>query len=72
MKVPKDYDVCGKDVIPPEKGDNFTDNPGIMPSITKIPLTPGESATNDTAGMETNKAQPFGPGGSGYTSGKGK
>lgn len=68
MKVPKNYDVVGKDAISPEKGANFTENPGIQPGITKIAETPGEKATNDTAGAETNKGQPFGKGGSGYTS----
>ena len=67
MKIPKNYDVVGKDAISPDKGLNFTENPGIDPSIKAVAMTPGEKATNDTAGLEYTKAQPYGKGGSGYT-----
>ncbi len=66
--IPKNYDVVGKDAISPDKGLNFTENPGIKPGISKIKDTPGENATNDTSAREINKGQPFGKGGSGYTS----
>lgn len=68
MKIPKNYDVVARDAISPEKGANFTENDGIKPGISKIAETPGEKATNDTAGLEYNKGQPFGKGGSGYSS----
>ena len=66
MKVKKDYDPVTEDVINPEKGTDPCDNPGIDASISKIKNTPGEDATNDTAGIRIDKKQPFGKGGSGY------
>lgn len=67
MKVPKNYDPVSKDAIAPDKGTDFCDNPGIDPGITPIAMTPGEKSTNDTAGRDISKAQPFGKGGSGYS-----
>lgn len=68
MKVPKDYDVVEKGSISFAKGTESDDYKGIQPSESAIKETPGENATNNTAGMSINKGQPFGPGGSGYTS----
>lgn len=69
MNIPKDYDVVAKGAIDPAKGTDPDDNSGIKPSMSNIPETPGEKCTNDTAAESYNKKQPFGKGGSGYTSG---
>jgi hypothetical protein len=68
MKVPKNYDVVSKGSIPCAKGTESSAYKGIQPEESNIKDTPGENATNDTAAHSTNKAQPFGAGGSGYTS----
>jgi len=67
MKVPKNYDVVNKGAIPFQKGTAPDDYKGIQPEESNIKDTPGEKATNDPSGMSTNRAQPFGAGGSGYT-----
>lgn len=69
MRIPRDYNVVDRDVIDPAKGTAYDANPGITPSIKAVSDTPGEKATNETSMMETNKGQPFGKGGSGYTGG---
>lgn len=68
MKVPKDYDVVNKGHIPCAKGTESSAYKGIQPEESPIKDTPGENATNDTAAASSNKGQPFGAGGSGYTS----
>jgi len=67
MKIAKNYDVVNN-TPDASKGTNPFDNPGIMPNKS-IPDCPGEKATNDPAALSTNKGQPFGKGGSGYTKG---
>lgn len=68
MKIPKNYDVVAN-TPDASKGTNPFDNPGIEPSMKAIADTPGEKATNDPAALSTNKGQPFGKGGSGYSKG---
>lgn len=69
MNIKKDWDPVSNQAPSFEKGTNYQDNPGVMPNEKAIPETPGEKATNDTAGLSYNKGQNFGKGGSGYTKG---
>lgn len=66
MNVKKDWDPTS-DEVNPTKGTNYQDNPGLAPSNSAIPETPGEKATNDAVALSYNKGQNFGKGGSGYT-----
>lgn len=66
MKIPKNYDVVGKEPPNWDKGTNPMDNPQIEPR-SSIPDTPGEKTQNMTSVTEVTKGQPFGKGGSGYT-----
>ena len=69
MDIKKNYDV--RDGAPDwSKGTNPFDNKGIQPVSGAIKDTPGENETNPAAAHSTNKGQPFGPGGAGYTGGK--
>lgn len=63
-KVKKDWDPTSDGV---DMGNKFEEHPGLDASSKAIADTPGEKATNDPAAESTSKAQPFGPGGSGYT-----
>lgn len=69
MKVPKDYDVVSKGAPSFSKGTSMEDYKGVQPEESAIKMTPGEKETNNPAVENTNKKQPFGPGGSGYTKG---
>lgn len=66
MKIPKNFDVVGKDAPSFEKGDAYDKNPGIDPYEKAIPETAGEGASNDVNAFSFNKAQPFKEKGSGY------
>jgi len=68
MKIPKDYDVVSN-TPDGNKGTNPFDYQGIQSSGKAIADTPGEKAMNDPAVAESNKAQPFGKGGTGYAKG---
>lgn len=68
MKIPKDFDVACKPAPSADKGTAFGDYNGINPNEKSIPETPGEKVSNDPTCFEQSKGQPFGPGGSGYTS----
>lgn len=68
MKVPKNYDVVTKGPIAASKGTDSDNYKGIQPHESAVRDDPGEKASNDPSGLSTNKAQPFGAGGSGYTS----
>ena len=68
-KIPKDFDLIGKEAPKAESGDLPWDNPGIAASESPIPLTPGEKASNDTAELRSNKDQPKLKCGSGYYDG---
>lgn len=70
MKIPKDFDVVGKDPPNFDKGTNPFDNPQIQPSTGPVPETPGEKASNSTSPEMISKGQPFAEsrkGGAGYT-----
>lgn len=68
MKVPKNYDVVNRGPISYSKGTSSDSYKGIQPSESAISETPGEKASNSPSAHSTNKKQPFGAGGSGYTS----
>jgi len=69
MNVPKNYDPLSRGPIAAEKGTNPFDNAGIKPSESAIPETPGMKASNEPKHNTMSKGQPFGSGGTGYTSG---
>lgn len=67
MKIPKNYDAVARGPVDFEKGTGPFDNPGIKP-VKNVADTPGEKAMNEPGANTISKKQPFGKGGSGYTS----
>ena len=69
MNIAKNWDPVSKEAPAGEKGTLPQNYKGIQPESGNIKDTPGENATNSTAAHSHSKGQPFGKGGSGYTSG---
>lgn len=65
-EIKRDYDCVEGKVPGHSDGCLPQNNPGLTPHVIE---SPGWKATNDPAGASMNKAQPYGKGGSGYTTG---